>query len=123
MNSKKKHWPKFWPITSSIGTIGHQIAKFLLPILKPPETNEYVTKDSFIFAKNIISIKADSFLVSLDIESLFTTLALNETIKLCSDKLNSDNDLVSGLNRREFKILMEIATQENMFMFDRKFYK
>ena len=91
--------------------------------MKPPETNEYVTKDSFIFAKNIISIKADSFLVSLDIESLFTTLALNETIKLCSDKLNSDNDLVSGLNRREFKILMEIATQENMFMFDRKFYK
>ena len=91
--------------------------------MKPPETNEYVTKDSFIFAKNIISIKADGFLVSLDIESLFTTLALNETIKLCSDKLNSDNDLVSGLNRREFKILMEIAAQENMFMFDRKFYK
>ena len=101
----------------------HQIATFLLPILKPLETNEYVTKDSFIFAENIISIKADGFLVSLDIESLFTTLPLNETIELCSDKLNSDNNLVSGLNRREFKRLMEIATQENMFMFDRKFYK
>ena len=115
--------PKFRPIISSIGTISHQVAKYLLPILKPLETNEYVTKDSFDFAYNIRSIKADTFMASMDIESLFTNLPLTETIELCCNKLFHDNTLVSGLNRKEFKKLMEIATQENVFMFNGKFYK
>lgn len=32
--------------------------------------------------------------------------------------LFSDKNLVSGLNRKEFKKFMEIATEENMFMLD-----
>ena len=72
---------------------------------------------------HIRSIKADGVLASMDIESLFTNLSLNETIESCCDKLFSDNNFVSGLNRREFKKNMEITTQENMFMFDEKCYK
>ena len=44
-----------------IGTIGHQVAKVLLSISKPLETNEYVTKNSFTFANNIRSIRAVIF--------------------------------------------------------------
>ena len=32
--------PKFRPVISSDGTTGHQVAKYLLPILKPLETND-----------------------------------------------------------------------------------
>ena len=72
--------PKCQPIIPSVGTIGHQVAKYLLPISEPLEINEYVTKDLFIFAKNIKGIKADVFLPSMDIEWLFINLLLNETI-------------------------------------------
>ena len=37
--------------------------------------------------------------------------------------LFSDKNLVSGLNRKEFKKFMEIATEENMFMLDGIYYK
>lgn len=45
--------PKFQPIISSVGTIGHQVAKYLLQISEPLEINEYFTKDLFIFVKKI----------------------------------------------------------------------
>lgn len=72
--------PKFQPIITLVCTIGHQVAKYLLPISEPLEINEYVTKDLFIFAKKTKGIKADGFLASMDLESLFINLLLNETI-------------------------------------------
>ena len=75
--------PKFRPIILSIGTIIHQVAKFLLPIAKPLETNEYVTKDSKQSkTQTMRSIKADDFLASMAIELLFVKLPLNETIEI-----------------------------------------
>lgn len=72
--------PKFQPIISSVGTIGHQVAKYLLQISEPLEINEYFTKDLFIFVKKIKVQKQMVFLASMDIESLFINLPLNETI-------------------------------------------
>lgn len=72
--------PKFQPTITLVCTIGHQVAKYLLPISEPLEINEYVTKDLFIFAKKTKGIKADGFLASMDLESLFINLLLNETI-------------------------------------------
>ena len=72
--------PKFQPTITLVCTIGHQVAKYLLPISEPLEINEYVTKDLFIFAKKIKGIKADGFLASMDLESLFINLLLNETV-------------------------------------------
>ena len=37
----------------------------------------------------------------MDIEFLFTNLPLNEIIELCCFKIFSDNNLISGLNKRE----------------------
>ena len=72
--------PKFQPIISSVGTIGNQVAKYLLQISEPLEINEYFTKDLFIFVKKIKVQKQMVFLASMDIESLFINLPLNETI-------------------------------------------
>ena len=52
---------------------------------------------------------------------VFTNLPLNKIIELSCSELFSDSSLSSGFNRREFKKLMEIATQKNMF--NGKFYK
>ena len=92
--------------------------------MKPLETNEYFTKDSFNFVKNIRGIKADGFSESMDIESLFTNLPLNEAIEnyaaiICLVLMAWFLDLIG----ENLKKNMDIATQENMFMFDGKFYK
>ena len=61
--------PKFRPILSAINTPGYNSANFLIPILEPLTHNEFSTKDSFNFAKEIKTY--DSF--------FFTNIPLNET--------------------------------------------
>ena len=41
--------PSVRPILSSIATPTYKLSKFLVPMLEPVTTNEYTTKDSFIF--------------------------------------------------------------------------
>ena len=53
--------------------------------------NEYTLKDSFEFAKDIINQNSNCFMASLDVESLFTNIPLDETIKIA---------LISCLNLR-----------------------
>ena len=43
--------------------------------------NEYTVKDSFAFAKEITKIDCNCGMVSLDVESLFTNIPLEETIE------------------------------------------
>ena len=53
--------------------------------------NEYTLKDSSEFAKDIINQNSNCFIASLDVESLFTNIPLDETIKIA---------LISCLNLR-----------------------
>ena len=45
--------PSFRPILSVIGTPTYDLAKFLVPILKPLTENEYTVHDSFSFASEV----------------------------------------------------------------------
>ena len=98
--------PKFRPIISAIGTSSYKIAKFLLPILKPYSNNEYSLSDSFKFKQEILNQRANTFMSTMDIESLFTNLPLNETIDICVQLVVEHNELVDGLNRNEFRRLL-----------------
>ena len=115
--------PKFRPILSAIGTTSYKIAKFLVPILKQLETNEYVVKDSFEFARVVRQYNPILTMASMDVESLFTNLPLEETIDICCSELFKDTNRVEGLHKREFRQLMEFATKEMMFMFNGCYYK
>ena len=115
--------PKFRPILSAIGTSSYKIAKFLVPILKPLETNEYVTKDSFTFAKEVRQMNPILTMASLDVESLFTNIPLDETIDICCAALFKHKRLVNGMNKREFRTLMEFATKDMMFLFNDRYYR
>ena len=79
--------PKFRPILSAINTPTYLLAKYLNPILSPLTTNEFTVKNSFDFAEEVVNYDHNLYMASLDVESLFTNIPLEETIKNC------DNDL------------------------------
>ena len=62
----------------------------MVPILSPLIVDDYTVKDSFTFAKEVINFDHNLFMASLDVESLFTNIPLDETIK------NEDDDLFSS---------------------------
>ena len=56
---------------------------------------------------------------SLDVESLFTNIPLEETINICTNLLYN----IEGINKSEFKNLLSLATQESYFIFNDVLYK
>ena len=67
--------------------------------LKPFTSNNYTVKDSFDFAKDITQQSSKLFMASLDVDSLFTNVSLDETIETCANKLFESSQTVSGLNK------------------------
>ena len=62
-------------------------------------------------------------MTSFDIESLFTNIPLEETINICVNKLFENNTKVNNLTKESFRSLLELATLDSFFIFDRKYYK
>ena len=56
---------------------------------------------------------------SLDVDSLFTNIALEETINIGTNY----EDVIEGINKSEFKNLLSLATQESYFIFNDVLYK
>ena len=79
--------PPLRPILSALNTTTYKLAKVLVPILKPLTTNEFTVKDSFYFAEEIVDQQHDIFMGSLDVDSLFTNITLEETIEICTNQL------------------------------------
>ena len=73
--------PQFRPILSAINTPVYKLAKYLVPILSPLTVDDYTFKDSFTFAKEVFNFDHNLFMASLDVESLFTNVPVDETIK------------------------------------------
>ena len=80
-------FPKLRPILSAINTGTYKWAKFFVPLLKPLTSKNYTVKDSFDFAKDITQQSSKLFMVSLDVDSLFTNVPLDETIEICVNEL------------------------------------
>ena len=57
--------PSFRPILSGKQTPTYKLAKFCDQLLKPLTNNEYIIKDSFSFAKEVLGINASLFTASL----------------------------------------------------------
>ena len=62
-------------------------------------------------------------MASLDVESLFTNIPLEETINIPCDSLFSNESKINNFNRNDFEKLFRIALQNNFFNFDGKIYK
>ena len=79
--------PSFRPFLSAIYTPISKLAKFFVPILKSLTSNEYTVNDSFPFAEKTVEQDSQYFMGSLDVDSLFTNIPLEETIDICTNTL------------------------------------
>ena len=74
------------PIISSTGTHNYNFAKFLSSLYEPVISTTHCTKDSFSFYEEIKKVRtSNTFLVSYDVCSLFTSIPLAETIDITVD--------------------------------------
>jgi len=64
------------PIISAIGTYNYNLAKYLESILKPLVNKEFILTDTYDFVNKIskLDVVIDRYLVSFDVESLFTNV-------------------------------------------------
>ena len=114
--------PSFRPILSAIGTPTYNLAKFLVPILSPLTVNEFTVHDSLPFAEEVVNFDANFILASLDVESLFTNIPLNETIENCINDLFPNNDTVHSFTKEDLKELLNFTSYESCFTFDNEYY-
>ena len=80
-------------------------------------------KDSFAFAEEIVHQDGKFFMGSLDIDSLFTNIPLEEPINICTNLSYNNIDVMEGINKSEFEKLLYLAKQETYFMFNDILYK
>ena len=119
----KNGLPPFRPILSAIGTPTYKLAKYLLPFLTPLTQNEYTVINSFHFAEEICKQDPNLYMSSLDVDSLFTNIPLDETIDISIDSLYKDDENSPKIPKDVFRNLLTVATKKSFFKFNNKFYK
>ena len=85
--------------------------------------NKYTVKDSFQFSKEIVEQDSSLYMCSLDVESLFTNLPLDETINISCNNVFRSSAIVNSLNVGEFRNLLNIATKDAFFTFNGEYYE
>ena len=116
----KENYP-LRPIISAAGTYNYDLAKYLDELIKPLLANsKYILKDTFDFVNRVSKLKETSgFMVSFDVESLFTNIPLEETINLVVNQAfdNGKNSTFHKFSQKEFRNLLYRATKESHFHF------
>ena len=114
--------PPFRPIVSSIGTYNYNLAKYLCNLLSPHIPTEHCATDTFSFVQDIQSLSMfGKFMVSFDVESLFTNIPLEECIDLAVNYISEGNPDLK-LSESELRSLFTIATAQTHFLFNGSFY-
>ena len=112
------------PILTSYDTANYKLAKYLVPLLAPIATNKYCLDNSKCFKDTILCQDSDLFMVSLDVESLFTNVPVEETIQIILNKIFYAPDTIfNGFNKTDFKRLLELAVLDTAFVFNENSYK
>ena len=75
-------------------------AKYLLPVLEPLTKNKYTSKDSFNFATEVVEQDSSKFMGSVDIDSLYTNIPLEEIIEIPTNNLFKNSNIVDGLKKK-----------------------
>ena len=110
--------PLFRPTLLAIKTPFYNLAEFLVPLNDPITKNNFTVKNSFEFSKEICEQNSEYFMASLDVESLFNNIVLEEIIKICCDLLYKNQELLSNINKNQFEKLLRAALCNNYFLFD-----
>ena len=94
-----------------------------MKFLTPSIANGYTVTDSILFAEEIFQQDSNLHMATLDVDSLFTNIPLNETIDICFDNLYNDKENPPNISKHGFCNLLNIAIKESFFTFSNKYYK
>ena len=113
---------KLRPIVSTCGTYYYETAKALAKYLSPLTENQY---NSIDFADRLDqhAIEEDETLVSYDVESLFTSIPLDETIDHILDLIYKEGKLPVITTRLVMKRLLFRVTKGCVFTFNGNLYQ
>lgn len=113
---KNENNPPLRPIISQIPSPTYRIAKTLTKIIEPYLPNRYSLKSTDEFLDVIKVIQPNGILASLDVESLYTNVPIDETIKIIIENVyNHDRAAPPILQKETLKELLEICTKEAPF--------
>ena len=116
------------PIVSSIGNITYGISKFLTQVLSPlvGKTKHFI-KNSRDFVEKIaqLEVPPGRKMVSYDVTALFTSIPVEQAIKVIEARLRSDPTLNQRceLNVDQVLSLLSFCLTTTYFVYDKKFYK
>ena len=109
-------------IVSSIGTYNYELAKYLCILLEPHIPSEYCALDTFIFVREINEFPlSGKFMVSFDVESLFTNIPLEECVNLAVDYISKGNPDLQ-LTKTELRNAFNFVTAQTHFLFKGSFF-
>ena len=113
-------FPKLLLIVSSIGTFNYNLACLFCDLLSALVPNDYSCKDTFSFVSQIKNANiSKKSLFSYDVTSLFTNIALQETIDIAINLIFNHNPNLN-ITRKELKKLFLFATSQTRFIFNSK---
>ena len=108
------------PIISTSNSYNYNLSKHLRNLLEKARTksNSYI-KDSFIFAKLIQQQKPNKndFMTSLDVESLFTSIPLHESIELATKTIlekKKNDPSFTRLEENDLRQLFELCVTNRL---------
>ena len=61
-------------------------------------------------------------MASLDVESLFTNIPVDDIIENCINNLFANNDTVHNLIKEDLKEILKFTSYESFFTFDNEYY-
>ena len=118
-----KNPPGIRSIVSGCAGPTENISSFLDYIIKPlvPLTPSYIKDSSHVIALlEILRIPEKSFLVTIDVVSLYTNIPQHEGTQACLDAIEAAN--ASDLGRDVLQALFDIVLVGNLFRFDSQVY-
>ena len=114
------------PILSACTSHNFQLSKAIIPYISHLASNEYTLNNSHDFATAIQKVNnADKlYMCSLDIVSLYTNIPVQESIELILNTIYANGVTQhKGLERADFKKLLELVLNDSYFNFDKTVYK
>ena len=104
------------PIISQVPTPTYNLAKQLNKILTPFIPKRFCIESSMQFLESIKNTPSNTEIASIDVESLFTNVPVDETIQLILERVYGDTETPSlKIPRPALKSLLELCTKKAPF--------
>lgn len=113
------------PVLAAYNAHNYKLAKFLNLLIQPYVKDTTSVKNSLEFVNIITSnVNVNSYMVSYDVSSLFTSVPLLETISIIADLVYSSVTVPPpSLGKAAFIDLLKLATLDTHFLFNGQIYK